>query len=415
MNLWRMLSAVALVALMSMPAIAEQTSPYQLALNGSITNRYLGDLKLGSINNGGLQYYVDNATGGRVLAVEYYSNDNQVDQTRGVELGKESFGFGINSRLAPFKVTLAGSIDRYMLGDDYWALGIYPELPFSNGAASFAIERDADANVMTSARATRNGSAWSGSIGLSREQNRDDDAEQRVGLMIARNMMPAGLTTLTAATVNTTDGPTWVAGVAHPARIERDGANPAIMGFVRVKPEAVDVSGLASLWGQTLSAGTFRGIGESMFNGSLSRTRVVRNRDFATVGVGGGYDQLDFGRVVSNFSYTDVDAGNGLHLKFSNIGVFGTLPGRFTVVGMHLDDPFIGVDRQVITDLAPDPQSGVTRAWEQNWTTLTFGCKIRLSTKAPSPVKQSGYIRLKSYLRFGNGFDGAYLGATLWS
>lgn len=416
MHLSRMLVMAVLALVLATPVIAEQTLPYQLAFNGSNTNRYFADQKIGTIANGGVQYYLDSGSD-RVLALEYYTNDNQVTRTSGVELGEESFGFGVYAPVAPVKIKLAGSVERYMLGADYWAFGVYPQLDRGHSRYNLGIERDADATVLTSGRFSTSGPVWSGSIGLSSETFRDRDQEQRVGLEIARHFSQVGLMTIAGAAVNPEDAPTWIAGIGHPASADpRSSINPAVVGFVNRKPEAVSVMGLATLWGQMLSPGMYQGVGESMFNGSLSRTRVVRNRDFNTVGVGGGYDAIDFGRVVASFNYGDVDAGSGVHVRSSNVGLFGTLPRRLPFLGAHVDDPFIGVDRQIITDLVVNVNTRKLEDRRQDWTTLTFGCKIRVNANtAPSPVKQAGYLRLKMWLRFGERFDGAYLGATLWN
>jgi hypothetical protein len=394
--------------------------PYQFSVDGARLNRYLGSERVGTITNGSIRYYVDTPDRTRVLALEYANAENRVHSSHGLELDEESLDIGVCAPLSPVEVKLASTVNRYALGSDYWALGVYPRFPVKVAECNLGGERDADGTVHLGGYLARDYLDWSGFLGASHERSSSMAGvlnEERYGAMLERwfgglSIFEDPFLMIAAGTaVNPNEGPTWLAGLAHPCVSERSGMNPACFLMGRHKPEADYILGIATLWGRVLNDRVCSAIAESFFNGALSRSRVVRNRDFNTLGVGKGYDAVDFGRVTATFTSVNVSAGMGAHLRESQAGLYGTLARSYGPI----HNPYLGVECQTSTDLVFNPRTHSLDDPDQEWKTIILGCKFHVNEKEdPTPRKRPGYLRIESSFRFDRTFDGAFLTATLW-
>ncbi|MDI6739486.1 MAG: hypothetical protein QME74_03885 [Candidatus Edwardsbacteria bacterium] len=368
---------------------------------------------MGTIRDGGARFYADTPTHQRVLALEYATADNRISPLSSLELNQESFDIGVYAPLTPVEPKLALSLNRYAQGEDYWALGFYPRLPIGPTRLSLSLERDADGTTHTGGSIRNDWNQVSLIGGYSRERAESHGGpidEERYGAIVEKELALFFLHTAVGGAVNRQAAPTWVLGLYRPADPDRAGVNPAVLLMARRKPEADYALGIVSLWGKVLREGICTSITESFLTGALSRSRVVRNRDFNTPGVGGGYDAMDFGKLVATYTLVDVDAG-GPHLRESQAGLYGTLPRSHGPI----HNPFLGLEYTTATDLTHNPIIRSLDDWGQAWTTVTTGFKLHVNqTVDPSPRKRPGYLRLQLSVRIAHSIDGVYATATIW-
>lgn len=398
----------------ALPCEAQSLFPYQLSIDADRYDRYLGPERVGTVTSAGVRYYVDTPDRTRVFALEYANSDNQVTSSRDLELDEESIDLGVCAPLSLFEVKLAGSVNRYALGNDYWAFGVYPRKSLGFAMLNVSGERDADGTVHFGGYLARDFDSWSAFLGGSHERSTGRAEileERRFGAMVEGRFEGLYLMTFGGACVNPDENPTWIAGIARPIIYEDSGMKPALFLMGRHKPESDYLLGIATLWGQVLNDRVCSRIAESFFNGGLSRSRVVRNRDFNAIGVGRGYDAVDFGKVTATVTLLDVEAGMGAHLRGSQAAVYGTLPRSYG----SIHNPYLGLEYQTSTDLVFDHQTYSLEDPNQEWTSVAIGCKFHVNQRAdPTPRKRPGYLRLEASFRFGHSFDGAFLTATVW-
>ncbi|MDD5341964.1 MAG: hypothetical protein PHI73_01355 [Patescibacteria group bacterium] len=396
------------------PISAQSIVPYRFTVEASQLDRYLGSEQVGTIKNGGFRFYVDSPDRTRLLALEYSNADNRVSPVYGLELDEESLDFGVCAPLAPVQLKLAGSIARYLLGEDYWAFGLYPSYERKNFALGFSAERDADETVHLDGTARVQHGNLGLYLGASNEKavsHAGPIEEKRYISVLDWQASAPRILALAGSAVNQEDSPTWIGGIARYADVENRGANPAALFVMRKKPEATCYLGIATLWGRALNQPVSSAIANSFAHGALSRSRVVRNRDFGTLGVGRGYDAVDFGLVTATFTTVDIEAGMEAELRESQYALYGTWPRVFGPV----HNPYLGLVYQTATDLVPGSRPRTLDDPGQDWKAITLGCKIHV-TNTPDPMqrKKVDYLRLETSFRFDETAQGIYASATIW-
>ncbi|MDD5566656.1 MAG: hypothetical protein PHH01_00475 [Patescibacteria group bacterium] len=396
------------------PVSAQSIVPYRFTIEAGQLDRYLGSEQVGTIKNGGFRFYVDSPDRTRLLALEYSNADNRVSPTHGLELDEESLDFGVCAPLAPVQLKLAGSISRYLLGEDYWAFGLYPAYERKNFALGFSAERDADETVHLDGTARMKHRSLGLYLGASNEKavsRAGSIEENRYISVLDWRADTTRVLILAGSAVNQDDSPTWIGGIVRYADVENLGANPAALFVMRKKPEASCLLGIATLWGRALSQPVCFAIVNSFAHGALSRSRVVRNRDFGTLGVGRGYDAVDFGLVTATFTTVDIEAGMEAELRESQYALYGTWPRVFGPV----HNPYLGLVYQTATDLIPGQRPHSLDDPGQDWKAITLGCKLHVQDiPDPKQTKKAGYLRLETSFRFDQSFQGASLSATIW-
>lgn len=99
---------------------------------------------------------------------------------------------------------------------------------------------------------------------------------------------------------------------------------PNYIFLFRDKPESDYFLGLLTLKGTSLSQRVNEQIFRSLFEGTLSKTRIVNNRDFNVLGVGSGYYPQDYGKIVFHASLGRSRITDYLERRFNEEGIFYT-------------------------------------------------------------------------------------------
>jgi hypothetical protein len=394
------------------PADAQKLFRYQLVNAASRFDRFLGSDQVGRVSSDNLRLYMDDLSRNRRFAFEYENDDNGVDSDHGLELTEESVDLaGALPLWRSLGLSVATGISRFNISDDYWTFGLYPTWEGGSGRYGVSLERDADDNVHFDGSAVKTLGSWTVLVGLSHEQyeERKGPDEERYGLGLEPRWSQPRLIGYVGGTGNPDDEPTWTFGAARYASLESRGLNPAAIYIQREKPESSHNLWIVSLWGRALNEHTCPGMVRSFFQGSLTKSRVVRNRDFGTFGVGRGYDQADFGLVSASGTKLTIEVAPGVELLQSEYVVLAMAPGVYGPIMR----PFVILAYDETSDLIYNPRAHAMTDPSQKFTTVSLGGSFALGAVNPTYLK-ANTIRVQADLRFDGGIQGGVLKTTLW-
>ncbi len=391
---------------------AQSLFRYQMVNSASRFDRFLGSDQVGRVDSDNFRLYMDDLNRNRRFAFEYEANDNRVDSNHGLELTEESVDLaGALPLWQSLSLSVATGISRYNISDDYWAFGLYPTWEKESGRFGASLERDADDNVHLDGSAAKTFNWLTVRTGLSHEQYepRQGKDEDRYGVGLEPKWSRPRLIGYAGATGNPDDEPTWTFGAARYASFDVRGPNPAFIYIQREKPESSHNLWIVSLWGRALNEYVCPGMMRSFFQGSLTKSRVVRNREFGTFGVGRGYDQADFGLVSVSGTDLSIEVAPGVELRQAEYVALATLPRA----SGRLEKPFVAFAYDESSDLIFDRRAHRMTDPSQIWTTASLGASIRVGERVPRYVN-GNTVRLQLDTRFRGSLNGAFLKATYW-
>ncbi len=403
---------------------------YRFETAGNSLDRFLGDERVGDIRAGSFRIDISDTNRVHCLSLEYENFDNRVPLESGLELSEEKFSIGLDHSVGQgCHLVLAGNMFSYNLSDPYWAFGVYPNREWSSRIKTLGdmdvrkhkiavgLERDNETSSLAYGYLRWYPTQLGIFLGASNEKFISEGHAKhtyqydRVG--IAAIMISGDLRNhyfVGSAYNCETERAAWMTGYARIAKLRDRGINPAMLIALRQKPESFYTLGIATLWGRTINDYVAPGIFESFYRGSLNQSRVVRNRDFNTVGVGNAYDAQDFGRVSLTGTYMDIEAAETNMVAFE-YALYGTWPGSFG----SLTRPYLGLAYSGETDLIFDYRSFRMIDPDREWYTLYLGGKLLLSPRVdPYRRCQYGYLRLQAGLRFKESVEGVFLETTVW-
>lgn len=387
---------------------------YKATADAGRYERFKGDERLGLITSRGLQLFGDDLNRTRRLALEYAKYDNGKRAAKALDLTKEELSLAGAVPLGTgLELALASSISRYEVSDDFWTAGLYPSYKTEKLILACGFERDADKTSHADGTIQKDFGQCRVFMGASRENHESHgqkSTESRAGLGLQYTISAPQVLLYGGLTGNPEDRSAWIAGIARFTYPESSQAVPTGFLAIRQKPESFYALGIVALGGKALSQHSCPAIFTSFARGSLSRSRVVRNRDFQTLGVGQGYDQVDFGTLTASGTKVEIEMMPGISLVESEYAV--TAKAKDRSIG-PLRDPFCGLAYTTSTDIVSDPVTHNLSDPGQHRLTATIGATVRLAA-SNSPRSKAGLLRVQADARFDRSFDGAFAKATYW-
>lgn len=308
----------------------------------------LGDGHLGYAREGDLQLILDR-DGKRLIDLDANLRGNP-EASRNLLLPDKSH------IAAGFVVPLPGELrfkqvfNRHLVdssfGENYMGLGSYLAGVSGGVSWNFGYERDSKRTALYSGMGERRLRAdvlVAG--GVSYTDARTGNKEKgtlRSGAGLVWTLPNTHNHQLMGGLVNTFDEnarPTYIGGIARCANNRASGPDPNYLALYRNRPESQYALGLVTLGGKSLQCRVNESIFSAFVEGGLGPVRIVNNRNFDTLGVGGSYRTQEYGKLALAISLGRTRITQAVHRTFADVELYYTFDVKVAVFA----NPFVGV------------------------------------------------------------------------
>ncbi len=335
---------------------ARKGEPQKPKLSGELritafpaTIESLGDRYLGTVRGSDYRFILNDGRGNRLVDIDAGWQKNP-SASRDILLPEKSHfagGFvlplGKNLR---FKQVLNRLWVDSSFGSDYRALGSYLAGYHWKLAWKFGREQDSKSTVLhygVGEYRVRSDLLVTGGISFTQTKTgtvRKGVLRRGIGLSwkppSARNHQFMGGV---IGAFHASTRPTYVMGTGKCVDNKASGLNPNYILLYRNRAESQYALGIVTLSGKSLQCGVNESIFSAFMEGGLGPVRIVNNRNFDTLGVGGSYRTQEYGKMAFALSLGRTRITQTMNRSFADAEFYYTFDRKHTA----LFDPYVGL------------------------------------------------------------------------
>lgn len=337
------------------PEDTKSTGAHKPKLSGELritaspfTPESLGDKHLGTVRGSDSRIILNDGRGNRLLDLDFGWQHNP-DASRDILLPERSHFAGGFVLPLPGNIRFRQVFNRSLvdsgLGTDYTALGSYLSGSHKKLAWKFGREQDSRHTVLHYGMGeyrlhprflVAGGASFTQTL---KEGTKKGVLREGVGfswtLPNTKHQLMGGVVGAQSAAAR----PTYIGGVGRCADRKASGPDPNYVFLYRNREESQYVLGIVTLSGKSLQCSVNESIFSAFLEGGLGPVRIVNNRNFDTLGIGGSYRTQEYGRVVLAVSLGRTHITQTVSRMFADVEAYYTFDRKNAM----LLDPYVGL------------------------------------------------------------------------
>lgn len=369
---------------------------YKFDVDYGNTSRFQGATDVGSIVSWGTYFSATSPQHTSPLTFSYHAYDNGVAASSGLVLPKTEFALGSTLTSGPYGVRVGATEYTFRNDAPFHGFGVYPYYSGECGNLEVGVESDVQKRDYAFLQAGTPLGIGKLLAGLSEERYTDyggaRHTDERIGAGYLGNLEAASVHVLLSGNYcPDSERPTWTLGFSRYASLGSGTFNPGVMVDWRKKPESSYTLFVLALGGTSLNTHASTNIHQAFFRGSLTRSRLVGNREHDTEVIGSSYEQKDFGWFTIAGSFLSLTVSDDVQLISRDVSTYVTDRHAYGL----LRDPYLGITWTEFTDIVFSPAAhGLDDPMQRYWE-FKAGVKLRLHER-PDRANLLGELRVNA-------------------